>query len=240
MEQRAQSAVIGVALLMVITVVSIGVLTAGTGLLVDEAGRNADAQRVADRLLAGYEPRTLLGATTISLPVTGGHLYTVPRTIEVHRFGDPVATFETAAIRYQRAGHRVSASGQALVQGRGPDARFLRRPALVTVLEAEGQRVLSISVVRIESDIDHGVDRPGSLALSLVATHERRELDPGRYTLSLETDEPVLWERALGQVAKWTRVQETDTPGQYRIVAEIGRVDQVRLLVTHLEVRIDG
>lgn len=237
---RAQSAVIGVALLMVITVVSIGVLTAGTGVLVDEAGRNADVQRVTDRLLEGYEPRTLLGGSTISLPVTGGTLETVPRTIEIRRAGSPVEIFETAGIRYRRAGHSVTAVGQAILRDRGGRARFIREPRLVRVFESGGKRVLSISVVLVEDTLDHTVHRAGEQRLTVMATHERRMLEPGRYAIALETTAPEAWERALEDLAKWIRIEERGEDGRYRLLVEFGRVHEVRLVVTHVEVRADG
>lgn len=237
---RGQSAIIGVALLLGLTIVSVGVLTAGTGILVDEAAQGADAQRVADRLATAYNPSTLEGATTLSLALTGGQLTTEERRITLRRSGDVVATVDTRALRFARGDHHVSVLGQAIIRGQADRARFVRDPGLVTVFGAEDDRTLSVSITSLSGQVDESMSQQTSLRLRLHGSHERRDPGAGRYSISIETATPELWEAYLADIAVSVRIEGADTSQTKVVVAELGRVSRARLIIHQVEIRTDG
>lgn len=237
---RGQSAIIGVALLLAITVVSVGVLTAGTGILVDEAAQEADLERIGQRFVAGYQPATLDGSTTMALSLTGGHLDSSPRTITITRSGDVVTRVQTVAIRYERAGRAVTVLGGAVLQSRADGARFIREPNVVTRFGGDGDRVLTLSLVVLLGQVDEQIDEPRGVRLAFDATHEWRDPGAGRYTVRVETVTPAAWARYFEEVGGDVRV--TERPGEEVsvVIAELGRVTEARLIVHHVEVVADG
>lgn len=239
-QTRGQSAIIGVALLLALTIVSVGVLTAGTGILVDEAAQGADAQRLADRLITAYNPTTLEGTTTLSLSLTGGQIKTAPRRITIRRFGDIVATFETQSLRFQRGDHYVSVLGQAVVRGQAGRARFVRDPGMVSVFGTGEDRTLSLSIVTLAGPLDQTVMEGESLQLAFQASHERRDPGAGRYTISIETATPDPWVEYFEDSAVSVRVIGEPESQTQVVIAELGRVSRARLIVHHVELRSDG
>lgn len=239
-QTRGQSAIIGVALLLGLTIVSVGVLTAGSGILVDEAAQGADAQRVADRLVTAYNPTTLEGTTTLSLAPTGGQFTTAERRITLRRFGEVVATFETKALRFDRGGHHVIVLGQAIIRGQADRARFVREPGLVTVFGAEGERTLSVSVIALTGQVDQTMTQQQRLRLPLRGSHERRDPGAGGYTISIESATPELWEEYLADIALSVRIVGDDGSETKLVIAELGRVSRARLIIHQVEIKTDG
>lgn len=237
---RGQSAVIGVALLLGLTIVSVGVLTAGTGMLVDEAAQGADANRVADRWATAYNPTTLEGTTTLSIALTGGQFTTKERRITVRRFGDVVGTFETNVLVFEEGDHQVTVIGQAVVRGQAGRARFVRNPSLVTVFGSEDDRTLSISIVALSGQVDKGVRSQTPLRLQLTGSHERRDPGAGRYTISIETATPKIWVDYLADLARSVRIVGDDSSQTKLVVAELGQVSRARLIIHRVEVETDG
>jgi hypothetical protein len=237
---RGQSAIIGVALLLGLTIVSVGVLTAGTGILVDEAAKGADAKRVADRMATAYNPSTLEGSATLSLALTGGQVSTAERRITVRRFGDVVAAFDTNVLQFEEGNHQVTVIGQAIVRGQAGRARFVRTPRLVTLFGSDGDRTLSISIVALAGRIDQTVTNQEPLRLHLNGSHDRRNPGAGRYTISIETATPGIWQDYLTDIARSVRIVGDDSSGTKLVVAELGRVSRARLIVHRVEVEPDG
>ena len=81
---RAQSNVVGVAILIGITMLSLGALTAAVGTVVESNAAAVDADRVAADLDAAVQPVETTGPHAGRVSFTDGELRTVDRTIRVH------------------------------------------------------------------------------------------------------------------------------------------------------------
>jgi flagellin-like protein len=239
-QHRGQSAVIGVALLLAITVVSVGVLTAGTSILVEEAAQEADLERIGDTIVSGYQPTTLEGTRTMSLSLTGGTLLTEQREITVSRYGDVIARVQTVALRYERANRAVSIVGGGILQTRAGGTAFVREPNMVSSFGGDGERILILSLVALTGTVEESIDEPRRVPLAFEATHERRDPGAGRYTVRLETAHPSVWMRYFEE--RGVDVRLVDHPGEAAdvVVADLGLVTEARLIIHHVEVQSRG
>lgn len=238
--RRGQSAIIGVALLLTITVVSVGLLTAGTGILVDEAAQEADIERIGEAFTSGYRPATLEGSTTMALSLTGGKLVTAPRAITISRYGDIVTRVQTLALKYERSGRSVTVHGGGVLQDRADGATFIRDPNVITRFGGDGDRVLTIALVVLSGNVDERVEDPRRVRLEFEATHERRALGAGRYTVRVETATPGAWVRYFEEAGAEVRLQEGTDDEVDVVIADLGRVTEARLILHHVEVRSHG
>lgn len=236
---RGQSAIIGVALLLAITVVSVGVLTAGTGILVDEAAQEADLERIGDTVVADYRPATLAGTSTMTLSLAGGTVVTEPREITISRYGDVVARLQTVALRYERAGRALTIQSGAILQARNGHTTFVREPGMARRFGADGDRVLTLSLVNLTGDVEERIDNPRRVRFEFEATHERRDLDAGRYTIRVETAAPAAWVQYFEDVGADVHTERTSQEGGV-VVADFGRVSDARLIIHHVEVQSRG
>jgi len=80
---RAQSHVVGVALLLGITVIAMGALTASTGVVVEQNAAAADAGRVASDLEASLQPVAATGRHHGRVSFARGELRTVERDLRL-------------------------------------------------------------------------------------------------------------------------------------------------------------
>lgn len=190
---RAQSHVVGVALLLGISVVALGGLTVGVGELVDAQTASADATRVANGLDSALEPAATTGPRTEHLQFTGGTLTTAPRTVRLLRDGTVVATIAVDALVFESADRRVAFLGGAIVRGDASNAWFARDP-LVTA--SERNAVLAVGAPRLGAG-DVAVSGGGGTAVTLRTnvTHDQRSLGTGQYAVAIETETPEPFER---------------------------------------------
>lgn len=237
---RAQSAVVGVAVLLALTVVSVAVLTAGAGTVVDDAAAGADAARVADRLAERYRPARVVGTRTVDLTVTGGTLRTVPREVALRRGNDTVVAPRTAALRFDRDGATVRALGRAVVRGDRDGALAVREPEAVRRVVADGRTTLVVSLVALAGTVDRTLGESERLRLAVTASHVRARPPAGNYTLRVETATPGPWRRHLADRARSVRVVDRDGDGVPSVVAELGPADEVLVVVHRLEVTVRG
>jgi flagellin-like protein len=82
-EDRAQSHVIGVVLLLGITVVAVGTLTATVGTVVEQNAAAADADRVATDLDGALDPVEATGVNRGRLSFADGRLATESRDLRL-------------------------------------------------------------------------------------------------------------------------------------------------------------
>ncbi|MFB6104708.1 MAG: hypothetical protein ABEJ57_06450, partial [Halobacteriaceae archaeon] len=90
MTGRAQSSVVGVALLLAVTVTSMAVLTVGVGSVIDGAATGAQLEYVADRFQTLFPGATARDAASGPVRLTGGVLDTVDREVRIYANTTPV------------------------------------------------------------------------------------------------------------------------------------------------------
>jgi hypothetical protein len=185
---RAQSHVVGVALLVAITTVSMGALTAGIGTVVESNAAAADADRVADSL-AALEPSEATGVERHELAFGEGTLTVEPRTVRLLDDGGVVASHEADALVFEAGDRRVTYLAGAVVRGRGNASRIGETPPLAT---GDGLLLVGLPVLNASGTASIG---GGSVTATLRTdtSHERNELGSGEYRLAVETATAGAW-----------------------------------------------
>lgn len=187
---RAQSHVVGVALMLGVTVIALGTITAGIGTVFDAHAARADAARVAAGLDSALQPVETMGPSQGSVSFSDGRLETADRELRVRRNGSLVATVQTDALVFRQDRRRVAAVAGAIVRGRRGGS-WLRRPP--PVMATPGAGVLAVGAVKLNAS-HVSVGSGGQMSLATNVTHERAMLGRGEFTLELETARP----RAFG------------------------------------------
>jgi len=191
---RAQSNVIGVALLIGLTMVSLGALTATVGTVVDSNAAVGDVDRVASDLDGAIEPLESTGTGTGRVTYTEGSLGAEARTVRVFRDDDLVVSRETDAIVYERGEYGVTAVGGAVIRDHAGSRSVESAPPVSASAE-----VVTIGVVDLAVE-DVAVDGSGPVTRTLVSdvAHERVvEGDSGEWTVTVETPHADPWVRSF-------------------------------------------
>ncbi|WP_233739776.1 DUF7289 family protein [Halovenus carboxidivorans] len=194
---RAQSHVVGVALMLGIAVLALGTLTAGVGTLIDSQTADADAQRVAegfDRAIQGVE-RT--GTHSHDLSFTGGQLHTVDRTMRVLNNGTVVASVEADALVYERGDRRVLSLAGAVVRDQDGNTFLTGTPPIT---HSERTDVLLVGAPKLNASRFSLSGGDGVTAtLRTNVSHERRDLGTGEFSVAIETDSPDPFRRFFAE-----------------------------------------
>ncbi|MDR5673449.1 putative pilin/flagellin [Halalkaliarchaeum sp. AArc-CO] len=213
---RAQSEVVGVALLLGIAVLSLGALTLTIGVTLEENAATADANAVATGLEQGIEPVTATGTRESTLSFTDGTLRTTERTIRVLEDGQPISTWEIGAVVYETDGHRVISLGGAVVESRGGYSRVHEGPPV-----AASEGVLLVGVVDLDpvDPVSYGGTGASTLTLRTTVSHDRTELGDGEYAVAVETRTTDAWERELERQGASTSVETFNGDDEPSVVA---------------------
>ena len=210
---RAQSHVVGVALLLGITVVSLAGLTASIGAVVESNAAGVDAGRVAADLDDALAPVETTGSRTGHVRYGGGRLHTANRTVRLLNGERVVRRVEAGALVYEHGAHRAAFLGGAVVRGPPGGATFATEPPVSVSSDA--------LVVGVGTLGDAYVDTSGSgrLAVRTRVTHERRAYDRGTWRVGVETATPDAWERHFDRRGGVTRRTDFDGDGTVSVVA---------------------
>lgn len=207
---RGQTNVVGVAVLLAMTVLSLGVLTAATGTVVEGGIAAADASRVADGF-ASFE-----GERVTRLTYTSGSLSVEPRTVRLLRGRATVVAVDGEALVFESGDRRVVRSAGAVVVGSG-EAGTLRGYSPVVV----GANRLQVSISTLNVTQRTVVSGAGAkeLVAETNASHEYRSLAPSQYALAVETATPSAWERTFERTGARTSRRDFDDDGVVSVVA---------------------
>lgn len=246
-ERRAQSHVVGIALLLGITVIALVGLTAGIGTMVEHNAGAADAERVADGIQDVYAPSETTGTTSGVVHLSGGELRTETRTIRLlavddesgvpglgtidpeHEALDPIERVETDVLWYENDHRTVTTGGGAVLVGGDGGARFHRPPAIHAGPEPSDPLLIGIPAVDAGQVSIGGNDRGTRLRIGTTVDHERQSLNASEYRLAIETERPGVWERHFE--AKGLPVTTVDADGPTVVVGLAG--DGPAYLVVH-------
>lgn len=190
--RRAQSHVVGVALLLGVTVIALGSLTVAVGGLLDSQAAAADSQRVADGF-ADLEAVETTGHRTTHIRLTGGQIETAERTVRIYRNGSEVAAVDADALVFTDGDRRVTYLAGAVIRGRGGSAWLEREPPLAG---SRARGVLAVGLPRLNAS-DRAVSGGGgaSVPLETTVTHSRTDLGNGTVAVAIETATPGPFER---------------------------------------------
>lgn len=190
--RRAQANVVGVAILVGLTMLSLGALTATVGTVVDSNAAAADADRVADDLDAAIRPVEATGPHEGRVAFTDGRLRTANRSLRVLENGSVVAAADVGGLVYESGRYRVVAVGGAVVRDHGGSASMAVDPPLSV---SRGTVLVGVADLGLDRHWSVGGGGTTRVRLATDVTHERRELGDGTYAVAVETDAPEAWER---------------------------------------------
>ncbi|ELZ91931.1 hypothetical protein C440_16504 [Haloferax mucosum ATCC BAA-1512] len=189
---RAQSNIVGVALLLGIGVVAIGLLTASVGTLVDAQVATADADAAVEGLTELRDGVFAGSNETYSLRVTDGDLSRVDRTVRVISDAGVNRTFGADGYVADLGGQRVAFVGGAVVRGQGESATL----ATPVPLSLAGD-VAFLTLPTVTADSADGVGLGTGAALRTRTNRSVLDLPSDGYTVAIETETPGAWERAF-------------------------------------------
>lgn len=225
---RAQSHVVGVAILLAITTISLGVLTAGVGSLVQSNAAAADADRVADTL-ADIRPSESTGVERHRLAFGDGRLSVESRTVRVLDDGEVVAKHPADALRFESGERRVAFLAGAVVRGDGAAARVSTPPPFAT---SEDLLVVGLPVLDASGPDAVSSSSATTLTLRTDTRHERTALGDGEFSVAVETATPEAWERYFDERGAKTARRDFDGDGTPSVVATYSG-ERTAYLVVH-------
>lgn len=193
-KERAQSHVVGVALLLAITTISMGALTAGVGTVVESNAAAADADRVAASL-AAIEPSESTGVQRHELAFGEGRLTVEPRTVRVLDDDGIVASHQANALVFEAGDRRVAFLAGGVARGSGNASVLAAPPPIAT---GDGLLLVGVPVLNASSTTSVGGEGV-SATLRTDTSHDRRALGEGEYRLAIETAAPGAWERYFAE-----------------------------------------
>jgi hypothetical protein len=185
---RAQSHIVGVALMLGVAVLALGTLTAGVGTLIQSQTADADAQRVADGFDRAVQGAERTGVHSHDIHFANGQLRTVDRTMRILENGTVVSTVEIDALVYDHSEGRVVSLAGAVVRDRGSSAALTARPS-VTQSERNAVLIVSAPVLNAGRSSLGGGDGVTATIRTNVS-HDRRELGSGTFAVAIETNSP--------------------------------------------------
>jgi len=227
---RAVSPVIGVAILIGVTVLALGALTASVGTVVDSQAHRADASRAADafdRVGAGTGPGTE------RLAVASGRLRTADRDLRLLHDGSVVKHAAVDALVYESGERAVVYLAGAVLRQSGDSVWFAREPRITAT---EGGTVVVGAVA-----IDGSVATQGAFEARIGASANRTVLsaDGGRVGVAVETATPEPWVDYFADSGATVRRVDIDGDGRTSVVGTFD-AEASRVLVRRLEVSLRG
>jgi len=242
---RAQSNVVGVAILLAVVVVALGSVTAGIGAVVEENARAADASRVAADLDAALDPVGATGVHRGQLSMTDGELRTVERELRVLNDSGVVRTVRVDALVFTAGQRRVVFLAGAIVRGPPDNARMRTPPPITASRGGSGsgdagsgsEGVLVVGAPALNGSASVSVTDGGTVSLRTTVSHRRTTIGTDSYRVAVETATPGAWERYFRDQNATVTTRDFDDDGVPSVVA---RYPGTRLgyLVVH-EMRLE-
>jgi len=240
--RRAQSNVVGVALMLAVTVAALATLTAGVGTVIQGSAATADAQRVATELDDALQPVEATGSTRGEVSFTDGELATVERDLRVLDGDGVVRTVSVDALVFRTGDQRVIYLAGAVVRETGAGGQLVSPPPLTASRGSGGVLVVGAPVLNA-SDVQFASTGSTTAVLETDVTHDRTALGNGTYRVAVETTTPDVWIRFFERRgATVIDRRDLDGDGVDSVVARFPG-ERVGYLVVHdlaLEVRPRG
>lgn len=234
---RAQSNVVGVALLLAITVVALGTLTAAIGGIVSSNAAGANADRVATDLDDALRPVEATGPDSDRVSFSQGELSVVEREVRVLDSSGVVETVQVDALVYEDGDHQVVFEAGAVVHRAGDGARMRSEPPITASRGAGGVLVVGAPVLGADR-VSFTANQPTSLVLSTDVSHDRTDLGNGTYRVAVETTTPGPWDRYFQRQGANVTTQDFDGDGVESVVASYPGERTAYLVVHDMDLTI--
>ncbi|SFR90981.1 hypothetical protein SAMN05216559_0862 [Halomicrobium zhouii] len=224
---RGQSHVVGVVLLLGLTAIALGGLTASIGAIIQDQTAHADAASVAADFDSSLRPIETTGSRRGRVTFTEGTVSTVTREIRVLDETGVRQTVDADALVYESADRRVAFLGGAIIRGQEGNAWLEREPPVTS-----GSDVLIVGVPRLNGS--GGVSGTGGVATPIETnvTHTRHSLGDGDYSVAIETETPSAFEEYAAEQNATTTVRDLDSDGVPSVVVDFGG-DRTGYVVVH-------
>ncbi|MCJ0619491.1 type IV pilin [Haloarcula hispanica] len=216
-DTSAQSHVVGVVLLLGLTVVALGGLTAVVGSVVDGHTTTADEARVADTFETTFRPVEQTGHQTARVRFTEGRLTTAGRELRVLNDSGVQRTVPIDAIVYDSGDSRVRFLGGSVVRGTAGNA-WLESDPPVTATRDDTAVIVGAPLVNASGGTVSGTGGV-SAHIRQNVSHERERLPADNYSVAIETETPRPFTESFQRVGATTRVRDIDGDGVQSVVA---------------------
>ncbi|MFB6120774.1 MAG: hypothetical protein ABEJ68_06625 [Halobacteriaceae archaeon] len=231
---RAQSNVVGVALLVGVTAVSLGLVAASAGTVLDAQTARADTARVADGLDDAVRPAETTGVRERRLAIRDGSFETVPRELRILRGETVVAERSIGALRFENAEGSATFVAGAIFQRSGGTA--LRRPPGVRLTDG----LLVVNAPTLRGDAAYAVSGTATVTVQTRVSHDRTTLGPGNYSVAIETASPAPFARHFEDRGLSVERRDFDGDGVESVVVAFPVADRLLLFTHRTEVAIRG
>jgi hypothetical protein len=234
---RAQSHVVGVALMLGLTVVALGALTLGVGTVLESQAGSADADRVATAMAEGLDGVEHTGFHSRQIAFSRGTLGTEPRTLRVlDGNGTVIQRHQVDALVFEGSNRRVTSVAGAVVRGDADNAWLTAEPP---VTSSERTDVLVVGVPVLNAG-NVGVSGQGGVQATLETnvSHTRETLGTGEYTVAIETETPSPFERYFEAQNATTTRQQFDNDQFESVVARYPGQRQGYVVVHDLSLEV--
>jgi hypothetical protein len=233
---RGQSHVVGIVLLLGITTIALGGLTAVVGSIVDGQTAAADEARVASTLDSDLRPVEQSGPGELRVQFTEGRLATVQRDFRILNDSAVVRSIEAGGLVYTSGSGRVGYAGGAVVRGQPGEAWLVSQPPVTVTRD---NSTLVVGAVRLNAS-GQSVGGSGGVTARLATnvSHRHTHLANDSYRVAIETATPEPFARALRERGLTTTVTDLDGDGVDSVVADVPGQQELELVVheTNLEV----
>jgi hypothetical protein len=230
--ERGQQGIIGVALLLLLTVIAIGTMTSLLGGAVTGGVAQAELRTVGTTLATVTAPTD--DPTMQTMLMRTGTLETHPGTLWITG-ADIAIEQEVGTLRYGTGHHRLSSEyGTQITTVDGE------------VIAVEGQRIR-----RVGDRLYLGVPSMGLAGVDTIATNGRavrvgvrprvdtqhRRLPRGRYQVRLETDHPSVWVQMFEEVGARVHIPRS-TAGTPVVTADFEEPITIELLSQRVQLEV--
>ena len=231
MMRRAQSSVIGVAILLAVTVVSLSVLTVAIGSVVDEGASEAATRDVAASMTDALDTERS-GPHADRLALYGGRLRTVDRSLRVLDGSTPVFERSVGGLVFTTADRDVRHVAGATVRDVGDAATFYTPPPF-----ARRNGTLFVDVPALGAPAV-AVDGADAVTLRTDVTHDRRRLSGQGFAVAIETRTPAVWERWFADAGATTTRRSFDDDEVVSVVAQFPDIRTAHVFVHDLRLEV--
>lgn len=233
---KAQSNVVGMALLLGVTVISMGTLTASIGAVVEENAKTADSTRVATSMAETLAPIKTTGMNQGHLAFTEGSLYTVDRDLRILEGEDVHQKVTVDALIFEAEDQRVTFIAGAVIRGRGPGADVINPPPITASRDPD---ILIIGAPRLDSTIAVAGTGGTKISLRSNVSHQRIDLGQGEYTVALETTTPGPLEESFIEQGSAVTRKDLDGDGIQSVVADFPERREAYLVIHHMRLEVE-
>ncbi|MFB6123063.1 MAG: hypothetical protein ABEJ78_06365 [Haloferacaceae archaeon] len=228
--RRGQTAVVGVALLLAITVLSLAALTATIGTVVEDSSRAAETGRVVRGFDAALDPHAGTPHER-RIAVSSGQFRTVPRTVRLVGGRQTLAAWRTDALVYGEYSARVAYLGGAVITGSPGNANLRVDPP---VAASDGRLFVGLPTLGTDGVTGFAPGSSGAVLRTNV-THDRRTFSNHvGYGLAVETATPGVWEQFFAERGASTARRAFDDDGVVSVVARFPAADEASVTVHDL------